>query len=732
MNILAKAYSYIENGRFEEANKVLLKLHLIDSSNTDIIDLLAFISIKECRWHDALTYYQIIEELGIINPSLYNNIGNILLELNNITEAIKSFDISLSLNPYYLEALNNKGVALQIKGLNDQALTCFNKVIEIDPNQCDAFINIGNILQDNGLLDDSLINYKKALLLDPKNSLIFNNIGAVYLKLNNQDNAILNLNSAIEIDINCVNAYYNRCLTFIEMKLFDEALIDIDKVIELDSYNAEYFYIKGNIQKELFLLRQAEKSYLKSFSLNKNFKSKIALIFLYSLPVYSNKEDYFKIRSNIINGLEELKINISSDYFKNYISLHLDVGLSPPFYLSYQEINNKELLVKNAELYSLAMKSLNNKFLSRNIFINNSKKIKIGIVGEQIRDHAVYATITRGIIENINKNYFEIYIFHLGKNKDNQTFESTKHIHKYIGNKFSIDDWCNSIIECHLDIIFYPEIGMDTLTIQLATLRLAPIQMVSWGHPETTGLKSIDYFLSSELFEPIESRSNYSEKLVKLSNLGCYYKKLNLLPTKPNIDLTFMEQPILLCAGTLYKYNQNDDDIFIQIIHKLKKCKFIFFDQQKNWTNQFKLRLNKLFESNKLNIDEYVIFLPWLKPSDFFWLLKNTTVYLDSKGFSGFNTAMQAIECATPIVAYDGLFLRGRLASGILKRLNLHELITNTKDEYVNLVVKVASDNSYRKKIIDLINKNRDIVFEDLQPIRDLENLFIDLCRAQT
>ena len=82
--------------------------------------------------------------------------------------------------------------------------------------------------------------------------------------------------------------------------------------------------------------------------------------------------------------------------------------------------------------------------------------------------------------------------------------------------------------------------------------------------------------------------------------------------------------------------------------------------------------------------------------------------------------------------AYDGLFLRGRLASGILKRLNLHELIANTKEEYVNLVVKVASDNSYRKKIIDLINKNRDIAFEDLQPIRDLETLFIDLCRAQT
>jgi predicted O-linked N-acetylglucosamine transferase (SPINDLY family) len=732
MNTLAKAYNYIEIGRFDLANQILLELHLSDSLNTDLLNLLAFIAIKECRWHDALAYFQVIETLGKIDPALYSNIGNLLLELNNITEAIKNFDISLSLNPNYIEAINNKGVALQILGLNDQALLCFTKAIEIDPCQYDAFINIGNLFQDKYLLEDAMINYKKALLLAPKNSSIFNNIGSVYLKLNMLDNALSNFNNAIEIDANCANAFYNRCLTFIEMKLFSEALLDIDRVVQLDSHNPEVFFLKGNIQKELFLIQQAKDSYFKSFSLNRNLKSKIALIFLNSLPIYSDKVDHYKIRSDIINELKELQININFNYFKDITNIHLDIGLSPPFYLSYQEVNNKELLVENAKIYSLVMKSLNKKFLLPKYHINVSKKIKIGIIGEQIRDHAVYATITSGIIEEINKNIFEIYIFHLGKNKDSQTFESIKHIHKYTDNKNSLVDWCNSIFECNLDVIFYPEIGMDTLTIQLASLRIAPIQMVSWGHPETTGLESIDYFLSAELFEPSESHTFYSEKLVKLSNLGCYYKKLNVLPTKPTLDFTIMEGPILLCPGTLYKYNQNDDDIFIQIIRTLKKCKFIFFDQRPYWTNQFKLRLKRLFEFNNLDMDEYVIFLPWMKPSDFFWVLKYSTVYLDSIGFSGFNTAMQAIECTTPIVAYEGLFLRGRLASGILRRLNLDELIANTKEEYVRLVVKIATDYSYRQKIIDLIRKNKDILFDDLQPIRDLESLFLDLCRPQT
>ena len=55
---------------------------------------------------------------------------------------------------------------------------------------------------------------------------------------------------------------------------------------------------------------------------------------------------------------------------------------------------------------------------------------------------------------------------------------------------------------------------MDKLTIQLASMRLAPIQLCSFGHPETSGLRTIDYYISSELLETTESQSFYSEKLI--------------------------------------------------------------------------------------------------------------------------------------------------------------------------------------------------------------------------
>ena len=64
---------------------------------------------------------------------------------------------------------------------------------------------------------------------------------------------------------------------------------------------------------------------------------------------------------------------------------------------------------------------------------------------------------------------------------------------------------------------------MDPLAGRLAAQRLAPVQCVAWGHPETTGMPTLDYFLSSDLMEPPDGEAHYTEHLVRLPNLGLCY-----------------------------------------------------------------------------------------------------------------------------------------------------------------------------------------------------------------
>ena len=79
------------------------------------------------------------------------------------------------------------------------------------------------------------------------------------------------------------------------------------------------------------------------------------------------------------------------------------------------------------------------------------------------------------------------------------------------------------IAEQALDVLFYTDIGMDSLTYYLAHARLAAVQCVTWGHPLTTGIPTIDYFISSQDLEPAGAESHYTETLVRLPHLANYY-----------------------------------------------------------------------------------------------------------------------------------------------------------------------------------------------------------------
>jgi tetratricopeptide (TPR) repeat protein len=50
-----------------------------------------------------------------------------------------------------------------------------------------------------------------------------------------------------------------------------------------------------------------------------------------------------------------------------------------------------------------------------------------------------------------------------------------------------------------LDVLFYQDIGMESVSYFLSFARLASVQCVSFGHPNTTGVPNMDYFISNDL-----------------------------------------------------------------------------------------------------------------------------------------------------------------------------------------------------------------------------------------
>ncbi len=77
----------------------------------------------------------------------------------------------------------------------------------------------------------------------------------------------------------------------------------------------------------------------------------------------------------------------------------------------------------------------------------------------------------------------------------------------------------------------------------------------------------------------------------------------------------------------------------------------------------------------------------------------------------------------------EGGFLRGRLASGILKRMGLPELVAASEDDYVALAIRLARDVAYRNDVRERMVAVRHILYDDVAPIRALEEFLTNVAR---
>jgi predicted O-linked N-acetylglucosamine transferase (SPINDLY family) len=184
-----------------------------------------------------------------------------------------------------------------------------------------------------------------------------------------------------------------------------------------------------------------------------------------------------------------------------------------------------------------------------------------------------------------------------------------------------------------------------------------------------------------------------------------------------------------LCAGSPSKYNPNHDAVFTEIAKRLGQCQFIFFDFDENLTAILRERLQATFAHAQLDANQYLRFIPFLKKAEFYGLMQKADLYLDTIGFSGFNTAMQALICDLPVVTIEGERMRGRLASAILNRIGVSDLICQSDTAYIDLVVELIQNQQLLNMYKDKIAKSKNLLFDDLEPIRALEDFLVQQIR---
>jgi len=704
----------------------------------------------------AMNCYEKAIKIQPNNSAAYNNLGNTLKELGEYQKAISSYEKAIQINTNYVDAYYNLGIILSELGEYQKAMSSYEKAIQINPNYANAYYNLGNTLKELGEYQKAMSSYEKVIQINPNHIDAHNNLGIIFNELGENQKAMSCYEKAIQINHNYIDAHNNLGIIFKELGEYQKAMSSYEKVIQINPNYANAYYNLGIIFKELGEYQKAMSSYEKVIQINPNhidahnnlgnilnelgenqkalnsYEKAIKIepenltshwLSMNTFPViYNNFEEIDQYRKNFLKSIK--KVNLLLDTQSKYSKKQLvnAIKSSTNFYLHYQGKDVLELQQHYAHLIEQITQNIYQEFHKERKKNISSKYIKIGFVSSFFRSHTVSKLFKNWILK-LDQKYFKRFVYYVDNKFDHTTNEIKQNV-DYFFNHTDVDQLINQISHDNLDVLIYLDIGMRPIIQILSSLRLAPIQCNTWGHPVTSGFKNIDYYFSSELMEDQNSQKYYSENLIMLPNLGINYDFPNLSNIKkPNI-LNKSNTTIFLNLQSLFKLLPQDDHIYLDILKKNSDCCFWFIHGKKiSVTSIFKERISKLFKKEGYDFEKYSYFHPRCSQEEFFGLIEESDIILDSFNWSGGNTSLEAISLNKPIVTYPSAFMRGRHTYGILKILDIEETIAISKKNYVEIAVKLANDKNFRNSIVDKIKKNKNKLFNDDKPLKFLEEV---------
>jgi predicted O-linked N-acetylglucosamine transferase (SPINDLY family) len=301
-----------------------------------------------------------------------------------------------------------------------------------------------------------------------------------------------------------------------------------------------------------------------------------------------------------------------------------------------------------------------------------------------------------------------------------------------VAGELPIAKWLEEILGDQPHVLLYPEVGMVPTIQHLAALRLAPVQCVSLGHPVTTGLTTMDYFLSSDLMEPPDGDAHYTEKLVRLPNLSVYYEPTGIAPASISREEVGLRPDacVFWCGQSLFKYLPQHDEVFPRIAREVVGAQFVFIDLSATQRAKFEGRLERAFAAHGLRFEDHCVILDRLLPDKFAAVLGLSDVFLNSISWSGFNTTMESLDYDLPIVTMATPFMRGRHTLAIARMSGLDEAIVSSLGEYIELAVHLGNDPTARATARRRIAERKVRIYRDASAIRALEDFLEQAARS--
>lgn len=609
--------------------------------------------------------------------------GLVLADLERLDDAARSLERALALRPDDARACANLGAVYRRCARVSEAAALCRRAIELDPSYAQAWRGLAESLQAAGRDEEALDAWRRW--------------------------------SAMTADK--VEALCGLGWALARAGRWGEAEIELAQACALEHAGARPATLLAFVRRERGDPEGAQAAYRQAHlrapsALTPRMGGALALP-----QIYSGIDDLRNWRARYARGLEELRADLPRLLEAPEALWDLDWS---NFYLGYQGEDDLALQCQYADLISrLAAAAAPAWMVAPAPLARGNRRLRVGFASSHFRRCTVGAYF-ESWLTSLERSRFEVFAFHFGSEVDAATLALRARVDRFLQSAWGVRGIAQQIRDAQLDVLIYPQLGMDGRDATLAALRLAPVQCAAWGHPVTTGSMAIDYYFSCTDMEPPDAASHYRERLLLLPGLGTAY-------ARPGVRAAAREEfglpagvPLYACPQSLFKIHPDNDALFAEVLATDPRGRLVFCAESgQPATLRFQERIRRALAPHGIDVARRVIWQPLRPPPEFRAMLSVCDVMIDTLHWSGGNTSLDALAACLPVVTVPGRFLRGRQSAAMLRAMGLGQLVAAEPSELVPAAVGVA--NGEAASIRAHIARESGLLFERPEPVRALE-----------
>jgi predicted O-linked N-acetylglucosamine transferase (SPINDLY family) len=583
---------------------------------------------------------------GTTDGDLWHMLAAILLTTGRLSDAHEAIARARRLNPHDADYANTEALLMERDGDGDAAATAWRSLLTRNPEHADAWYNLGRLALNGGHPREAMDLLLHAVQLRPRWADAYKNLGDACFAHGDVDAAEAAFQAALQCAPDDADSLANLA------RLRQEA----------DDYPAALGHYRAALTAgadDATLLRSA--LLMPIFCLNA-----------------SEIDDHRRRIANNLHGLAQRKLTIAEP------SRSL---VTPAFYFAYHGADDRALMSALGDVITQAWRPTP---VAR---VTRGARPRIAFVSAHFKQHTI-ARLNLPLLERLSRKDFEVAVLSIGQHDGPLATRIAAAADHALAVPEDLDAARQGLQALAPDVVVYCDLGMDPWSYYLAAERQAPVQCVTWGHPVTSGLPNVDYFLSSALIEPANAQDHYREQLIQLPSWPVLYEE----PAPPRAMSTRRDfgfaagENIYLCPQSLFKLHPDFDAYLAAILRRDARGVVVLIDSRRAW----RARLEARFAYTAPDVAHRIRFVPAVSSQDFSALLAAADVVLDTLHFSGGYTSFETIWAETPLVTERGAFMRGRVTAGLCGLLGLDEALAQGADDYAARAVALANPGAVR------------------------------------